>query len=178
MIKVLPFVLAPLLGLSASAPAPFSLTSPDFSNGGVISTSHEANSFGCNGKNIAPRLNWSSVPAGTRGFALTVVDPDAPKAIAPTGFVHWVAYNIPGTWRYMYGNAPTGTTGGVNSGGMRSYLGPCPPVHGLPHHYYYTLYALNVSFVGGPGLTRDALQRAVAGHVLGTAQLIGTFQRP
>lgn len=177
MIKVLPFVLAPLFGLSA-APATFTLTSPNFVNGGTLSVSQEANSFGCHGGDIAPRFSWSNVPSGTRSFAFTVVDPDASKTVAPTGFVHWVAYNIPATWRFMYGNAPYGTTQGANGAGIRGYLGPCPPVHDKPHHYHFTLYALNVSYVASPGLTRDALQRAVVGHVLATAELIGTFQRP
>ncbi len=166
------------LAPSVSA-ASFTLSSPDFRAGGVISLPHEANIAGCHGANVAPRLMmWSGPPMATRGFALTVVDLDAPKAIAPTGFTHWVAYNIPATWRHMYGNAPTGTTSGANGAGLRGYLGPCPPLHDRPHHYYYTLYALDVASVGPAGLRRDELLRAMTGHVLATTQLVGTFQRP
>lgn len=158
--------------------AVFGLSSPDFQNGAPLSTRNEyGGGMGCRGGNAAPRLTWGGVPAGTRGFALTVVDPDA-KAAAPNGFVHWVVYNIPGTWRYMYGNRPRGTTGGTSGFRATNYNGPCPPLHDPTHHYYFTLYALNVPHLAGPGLTRDELTRAVAGHVLGTAQLVGTFQRP
>lgn len=130
--------------------------------------------MGCHGSNVAPRLTWHGVPTGTRSFALTVVDPDAQ---VPGGFVHWVVYNIPGTWRFMFGNAPRGTTGGTSGFGARSYNGPCPPVGDRPHHYHFTLYALDVTTVGGPGLTRVALLRAMRGRILSTTEVVGTFQR-
>ncbi len=180
--KIVALATAGLIGLTTisaavAAPSTFSLRSPDFRDGAPLSTVNEYNGgMGCHGGNVAPRLTWGGVPAGTRGFALTVVDPDV-KTV-PNGLVHWVAYNIPGTWRYMYGNAPHGTTGGTSSFKATSYNGPCPPLHGSPHHYHFTLYALNISSISTPGLTRDALGRAVAGHVLATAQLVGTFQRP
>jgi len=155
---------------------PFTIASPDFRAGGPLSTRNEwGGGMGCHGGNVAPRLTWSGVPAGTRSFALTVVDPDAK---VPGGFVHWVVYNIPGAWRFMYGNAPQGTTGGTSGFQARSYNGPCPPVGDRPHHYHFTLYALNVATLGSPGLTRTTLQRALAGHVLGSTEVIGTFQRP
>ena len=176
--KIAVLVLISLFAAPSASAASFTLSSPDFRAGGAIPAIHEANNFGCHGGNVAPRLVWSNPPLGTRSFALTVVDPDAPKAVAPTGFVHWVAYNIPPTWRFINGDAPRGTTPGLNGAGMGSYLGPCPPLHDRPHHYYYTLYALNVSMLAPAGLRRDALMRAIRGHVLGAAQVVGTFQRP
>jgi len=177
--KTLMFALAILLGspAAAGASATFTLSSPAFRDGAPLSVANEyGGGMGCRGGNRAPRLTWSGVPAGTRGFALTVVDPDV--TAVPGGFVHWVVYNIPASWRYMYGNGPLGTTGGTSGFGARSYNGPCPPLHSSPHHYHFTLYALNLPALATPGLTRDALLRAISGHVLGTAQLIGTFQRP
>lgn len=163
--------------VATTVAAPFTLSSPVFRYGAPLSMANEyGGGMGCHGGNMAPRLTWSSVPAGTRGFALTVVDPAVKTA--PNGFVHWVVYNIPAVWRFMYGNAPFGTTGGTSNFGVRSYNGPCPPLHDAPHHYHFTLYALDVSSIRASGLTRDALVRVIAGHVLGTAQLIGTFQRP
>ncbi|GAC1435860.1 MAG: Raf kinase inhibitor-like protein YbcL [Chloroflexota bacterium] len=176
--KVLVLALVSLLAAPGVSAASFTLSSPDFRSGSALSVRNEANSYGCHGGNVAPRLVWSNPPAGTRSFALTVVDPDAPKAIAPTGFVHWVVYNIPATWRFINGNAPRGTTPGTNGAGMGSYLGPCPPLHDRPHHYYFTLYALSVSALTPAGLRRDALVGAVRGHVLGAAQVVGFFQRP
>jgi Raf kinase inhibitor-like YbhB/YbcL family protein len=159
-----------------AAGLPFTLSSPDFRAGGRLSVRQEWNGgMGCHGGNVAPRLTWRNVPTGTHGFALTVVDPDAK---VPGGFVHWVVYNIPGTWRSLAGNAPRGTTGGTSSFQARSYNGPCPPVGDRPHHYHFTLYALNVAWLAGPGLTRAALQRAMTGHILGSAEVVGTFQRP
>jgi len=162
--------------LTAAATAPFTLSSPDFRPGGPLSVRNEwGGGMGCHGGNVAPRLTWRGVPPGTRSFALTVVDPDAK---VPGGFVHWVAYNIPGAWRFMYGNAPQGTTGGTSGFQARSYNGPCPPVGDSPHHYHFTLYALDVASLASPGLTRGALLRAVGGHVLGSAEVVGTFRRP
>jgi Raf kinase inhibitor-like YbhB/YbcL family protein len=160
---------------AGAAGPPFTISSPDFRPGGPLAVRNEWNGgMGCDGGNVAPRLTWREVPAGTRSFALTVVDPDAK---VPGGFVHWVVYNIPGTWRFMFGNAPRGTTGGTSGFGARSYNGPCPPVGDRPHHYHFTLYALDVATLGGPGLMRAALLRAIRGHILGVTEVVGTFQR-
>ena len=105
-----------------------------------------------------------------------MVDPDV-RAV-PHGFVHWVVYNIPAGWRFMVGNAPRGATEGITGFGVGRYNGPCPPRRDPPHHYVFTLYALNVSQLMGHGLTRAGLLRAIGGHVVGMARLVGKFQRP
>src|SRR6266581_8920435 len=130
----------PLLARSQTANAaplntsmhPFTLTSPDFHDGGPLPQRSEFNKFGCHGANIAPELDWVGVPQGTHGFALTVTDYDAPVA---TGFHHWIVYNIPASARELEGNHPFSE--GTNSFGTVGYGGPCPPPDGQLHHYVF-----------------------------------------
>jgi Raf kinase inhibitor-like YbhB/YbcL family protein len=158
-----------------SAPVRFSLTSPAFHDGRPLPTSAEYHGFGCTGGNIAPTLRWSGVPAGTRSFALLLVDPDAPR---PGGWVHWVLYNIRATATGLDAHTATRYTGGTNNFGQHTYDGPCPPLHDRPHHYIFTLYALNMAHISGPSATSARLLAAMHGHILGSARLTGTFQRP
>jgi Raf kinase inhibitor-like YbhB/YbcL family protein len=158
----------------AQARAPFHLRSADFANGARIPAIHEGNSFGCSGKNIPPRLSWSGAPSRSRSFALTVVDPDAPKS---GGFVHWVVYNIPAGRRSLGPASLHGTSQGTNDAGIAGYVGPCPPTGSGPHHYHFTLYALDLLHLGGSHLTYSLLRRAMKNHVLAEAALVGTFQR-
>ena len=97
---------------SSSALHPFTITSPDLRDGGPLSQKNEINRFGCNGSNIAPVLNWTNVPAGTKSFAMLMSDYDAPLA---GGFHHWVVYNIPASARQLQGNHAF--TEGTNSFG-------------------------------------------------------------
>ena len=122
----------------------FTLTSPDIKSGSMIADKYVFNQ-GCTGSNVSPALSWSGAPAGTKSFVLTVYDPDAPTG---SGFWHWVMFNIPpGTTRLdegagVPGKEPTGATQVENDYGTVGYGGPCPP-KGKPHHYVFTLYALN-----------------------------------
>jgi Raf kinase inhibitor-like YbhB/YbcL family protein len=170
MHRVVWLVLGSLLVVSAAG-QPFTLRSPDIRNGAPISAIHAYNGDGCTGRNVAPTLAWSGVPPRTRSFALVVVDPDA------GGWVHWVVYNIPAPWRTLGAHSPHRFDQGMTSFRTRGYGGPCPPANGQVHHYVFTLYALNWVHLAGHGLTRDALMRAMHGHILGTATLIGTFRR-
>jgi Raf kinase inhibitor-like YbhB/YbcL family protein len=163
-------VLGSLLVVSAAG-QPFTLRSPDFRNGAPIPAIHAYHGNGCTGRNVAPTLVWASVPLQTRSFALTVVDPDA------GGWVHWVVYNVPATWRTLGAHSPQRFDQGMTSFRTRGYGGPCPPANGQVHHYVFTIYALNVAHLAGHTLTRDAVMRAMRGHILGTATLIGTFRR-
>src|SRR5437588_10191538 len=92
--------------------------------------------------------------------------------------IHWLAYNIPATATSIGPGLPQPYTNGTNGAGMRGFLGPCPPVHDKVHHYHFNLYALNIAHLSGKALTRDALLAAIKGHVIATATLIGTYQRP
>ena len=152
---------------------PFSLSSPNFRDGGPLPLSSEyGGGFGCNGEDSAPTLTWKNVPAQTSSFALVMNDVDAAVA---GGFHHWIVYNIPATARTLQGNAPY--TQGTNSLNIRTYFGPCPPATGEKHHYIFTLYALSTDHLQQDGLTYDGLIQAINGHVVGATTIVGTFLR-
>ena len=152
---------------------PFTITSPNFSDGGPLSQRNEINKFGCTGSNIAPELDWKNVPAGTKSFAMLMSDYDAPIA---GGFHHWIVYNIPAGVRHLEGNHAF--TEGTTSFGSTGYGGPCPPATGETHHYLFLLYAVNIAHVGNQGLKFGDVIIAIRGHVLGATSIIGTFHLP
>jgi Raf kinase inhibitor-like YbhB/YbcL family protein len=128
----------------------------------------------CGGANVSPELHWSGAPAKTRSFALIVHDPDAP---APGGWYHWVAYNIPASTHALSpGQTVPGTQLGKTSFNENAYGGPCPPP-GKPHHYNFTLYALDVPAIRGQHLTGPELEAAVARHTLARATVTGLYGR-
>jgi Raf kinase inhibitor-like YbhB/YbcL family protein len=155
---------------------PFTITSPNFRDDRPLPVSAEFGvGFGCNGKNQAPTLRWTNVPAGTMGFAFTMNDVDAPRA---GGFHHWVVYNIPANVHELAGHGQNPFTEGTNSFGQTNYDGPCPPPTGQVHHYIFTVYALNVASVPGAHDTFEELLQAIAPNVVGATSIIGTFKRP
>jgi len=137
--------------------------------------------YTCDGKDISPALAWSGVPAGAKSLALIVDDPDAPDPAAPrTTWVHWVLYNLPpdttGLPEALAPSAlPKGTREGLNDWKRTGYGGPCPPVG--RHRYFHKLYALDTVLpdLGTP--TKAKLERAMEGHVLAKAELVGTYKR-
>jgi Raf kinase inhibitor-like YbhB/YbcL family protein len=154
----------------------FTLRSPSFEHQGGIPAKHT-----CQGGDTAPPLAWSDAPAATRSFALIVDDPDAPDPRAPkTTWVHWVLYNLPATAAALpegatAANLPTGAREGINDWGRAGFGGPCPPIG--RHRYFHKLYALDV-VLGDLGKPRkEDLEKAMRGHVLGEAQLIGTYEK-
>lgn len=151
---------------------PFTITSPDFADGGALPFSTEFNAFGCHGQNIAPTLNWTNVPKGTQSFALEVTDYDAPLA---GGWHHWIEYNIPASVTTLDGTSPYDP--GTNSYGTLGYGGPCPPPDGQVHHYIFTLYALTVPHIPGQALDYGHLIAEVNGNVAGATVIVGTFAR-
>jgi Raf kinase inhibitor-like YbhB/YbcL family protein len=150
-----------------------SLRSSAFANGATIPLVYT-----CVGENKSPPLKWSGVPAGAKALAVVVRDPDAPSG----SFVHWVLYNVPaGVSELPAGVAKTesiaqGTDQGVNGRGQIGYAGPCPPP-GAPHHYHFRLYALDNRVGLKAGASADDVEGAIKGHVLGSAELVGTFGR-
>jgi Raf kinase inhibitor-like YbhB/YbcL family protein len=135
--------------------------------------------YTCEGDDIAPALSWSDVPERVRSLALIVDDPDAPDPAAPTmTWVHWVLVDIPpGATAIPEGGRPLpeGCRDGLNDWNRTGYGGPCPPVG--RHRYFFKLYALDTPL---PGLHRPSkadLERAMQGHVLAQAQLVGTYQK-
>ncbi len=155
----------PSIGIAADA-SKLLISSPAISDGATIPTQYT-----CSGAGQSPPLSWSGVPQGTQSFALLVEDPDAPVGT----FVHWVVYDIPPTSQGFQEGTVEGIQG-VNGAGKASYMGPCPPP-GKPHHYHFTLFALDTN--PDPGIHPDghALHRAIAGHVIQSAELVGIFER-
>jgi Raf kinase inhibitor-like YbhB/YbcL family protein len=153
------------------------LTSASFRNGGSIPVRHT-----CDGADTSPPLAWRGVPAGTKTLALVVDDPDAPDPKAPKRiWVHWVLYNIAPSLTELaegvgHSPVPPGAREGLNDSGDLGYEGPCPPIG--RHRYFHRLYALDAALPDlGPRGTRAQLDAAMAGHVLATAELMGTYER-
>lgn len=152
----------------------FALSSTAFTHGGEIPAVHT-----CEGQDTAPPLAWSGVPAGTRSLALIVDDPDAPDPRAPQRtWVHWVLYAIPPDAPGLPASArslPAGTREGLNDWKRTGYGGPCPPIG--RHRYFFKLYALDdlLPDLGAP--TKAKLEAAMKGHVLASAELMGTYQK-
>ena len=152
------------------------LSSPVFAHNGPI-----PKLYTCQGKDISPALTWSGLPNGTRSLALIVDDPDAPDPAAPNRvWVHWVVYNIPpaatGLPEAVSATAlPAGTRQGKNDWDRTGYGGPCPPIG--RHRYFHKLYALDVVLPDLKQPTKAQLLEAMKGHVLGEAEIVGTYQK-
>jgi len=164
------------IGTSAhGAVAPMQLTSTQFTNGSPIPSAYT-----CDGRGVSPPLAFSRIPPNARSFALTAEDPDAHDARGgKRTFVHWVVYNLPASSSglpedFRVSSVP-GAGEGINDANRRGYTGPCPPSGS--HHYVFTLYALDAVLQGVHDPTKADLGRAVQGHVLETAQLVGTYER-
>jgi Raf kinase inhibitor-like YbhB/YbcL family protein len=137
--------------------------------------------MGCAGQNISPALNWSNPPEGTRSFAVTAYDPDAPTG---SGWWHWVMYNIPASTTGLPAgagnnrNAPRGSVQGNTDFGTRGYGGPCPPVGDKPHHYHFTVFALKVDRLDLPGNATAAMVGFnLNANKLATARVTGLYGR-
>jgi Raf kinase inhibitor-like YbhB/YbcL family protein len=152
----------------------FTLRSTAFAHGAEIPSLYT-----CEGRDIAPPLEWADPPAGTRSFALIVDDPDAPDPAAPKRvYVHWVLYNIPVEARQLpegasSGSLPPGTLVGRNDDGETGYNGPCPPIG--RHRYFHKLYALDAVLPALGAVTKSELEVTIRPHVLAQTELIGTY---
>jgi Raf kinase inhibitor-like YbhB/YbcL family protein len=161
-----------LVAASASAQPAMRLSSSAFAAGAPI-----PEQYTCSGRDLSPPLEISGVPPAAKSLVLVVDDPDAPSGT----FEHWVVYNMPpNTTRIPAGVAagatmPGGGGQGRNDFGRLGYGGPCPPP-GAPHHYRFWLFALN-STITPPSPDARAIQRAMHGHVLESAETTGTFGR-
>ena len=140
--------------------------------------------YTCEGEDISPSLEWSDVPEGTKSFTLSCLDPDAP----PGTWVHWVLYDLPAGASSLDENlskseklengAFQGACWGVDSFSRVGYYGPCPPPDHGNHRYYFRLYALDTESLSlPPSATWFQVDKALAGHVLGTAEYMGTYSR-
>lgn len=164
-------------GGAASA---MSLTSPDIKQGGKIANEQVFNGWDCKGENMSPALAWSGAPKGTKSFAVTMFDPDAPTG---SGFWHWSAADIPADTGSLPKGAGSGP--GMPAGALQvrndfsavGYGGPCPP-KGKPHHYQITVYALDVDKLGVDANASPAVVGFyLHGHTLAKATLTGLYGR-
>jgi len=143
------------------------LSSAVFTHNGSIPAKYT-----CDGTDVNPPLSIGNTPPGTRSLALIVDDPDAPAGT----WVHWVVWNIvPGTREIKENAAPQGAQEGMNDFGKRSYGGPCPPSGS--HRYFFKLYALDAMLELKPGSNKPDLERAMKGHILAQAELLGRYKR-
>jgi len=136
----------------------------------------------CDGEDLSPPLSWTGVPEGAKSLVLIVDDPDAP----PGTWVHWVLYDLPADTSALPAGVPErerldsgaahGRCWGVNSFSRIGYHGPCPPA-GSPHRYFFKLYALDALLGLAPRATKPEVERAMKGHVMAQAEIVGTYRR-
>lgn len=149
-----------------------SLSSTGFGNRETIPTEYT-----CDGADVSPPLTWSNLPQGAGSVVLICEDPDAPVRT----WVHWVCYDIPATSGGLPRNVPktdlipSGGKQGINDFRKVGYGGPCPPSG--THRYIFKVYALDCMLECGAGKSKQEIEKAMKGHVLGEGQLIGTYSR-
>jgi hypothetical protein len=169
--------------LSPAWAVDFTLTSPDVEANGTISGKFTLNGFGCSGDNVSPALAWSGAPVGTKSFAVTVYDPDAPTG---SGFWHWLVVNLPadakgiptGAGKQGSTTLPAGALQTRTDFGGPGYGGPCPPQGDAPHHYHFTVFAVDVDRLP----VDETASGAIVGfnlhfHTLAQARFVATYGR-
>jgi Raf kinase inhibitor-like YbhB/YbcL family protein len=172
---------ASLVAGGAGAADKFTITSADIRNNDTLKAAQVYKGFGCNGDNRSPQLAWSGAPAGTKSFAVTVYDPDAPTG---SGWWHWIMYDIPASVHQLDGGAgqsgklPDGAKHGRNDYGSMDFGGACPPPGDKPHRYIVTVHALKVERLEVPADASAALiGYMLNANRLGTATLTGKYGR-
>jgi Raf kinase inhibitor-like YbhB/YbcL family protein len=160
----------------------FTLESDDLVGGGTVPQRHVFNDWGQSGENISPELRWSGFPDGTKSFAVTCYDPDAPTE---SGFWHWLLFDIPASVTELPQGAGSGDMKGLPEGaiharndfGGKAYGGAAPPSGGGPHRYYFVVHALAVESLG---LDSDASAAAVGfmsnANALARGTLVVTYE--
>lgn len=159
---------------------PITVTSTTFQGGATLPKSMEFD--GCGGGNRSPELSWSNFPPATKSFVITLFDPDAPTG---TGFWHWVVFDVPGSVTSLPAGAGSEASpaprskSGYTDFGFSHYGGPCPPNGDPPHHYIFTVYALDIPAIEGigPRSTAATVMFSLRGHLLAQGTLAGQFAR-
>lgn len=147
VLPIIPCILAAVSFGASAAPA-FSVSSKDMQQDHPLTQKQVFHGFGCSGENISPQLAWHNPPAGTKSFAITAFDPDAPTG---SGWWHWTVVNIPaqidtlpsGAGDAKKGQLPDGAVQGRNDFGYSGFGGACPPAGDKPHRYQFTVWALS-----------------------------------
>jgi Raf kinase inhibitor-like YbhB/YbcL family protein len=160
----------------------FSVSSADSSDGATLASPQVSGIMGAGGEDRSPQLTWSGFPEGTKSFAVTVYDPDAPTA---SGFWHWVVTNIPASVTELPAgagdkdgpNLPAGAVQHRNDAGFPGYIGAAPPSGHGPHRYYFVVHALDVEDLGVPAEASPAFVGFnLFGHTLARATLVATYE--
>ena len=163
--------------------AGFVLSSPTVKPASMLSDAQVFNGFGCSGKNISPALSWIGAPAGTKSYAVTLYDPDAPTG---SGWWHWVVFNIPATASQIPEgagsadgkNLPAGSAQGHTDFGAAAFGGACPPAGDKPHRYVFTVYALKTDKIDVPADATAALVGfMIHANMLGEAKFTAHYGR-
>jgi len=171
------FVMAIAATVSAQ-PATLTVTSATIKAGETIPKDHTAD-----GTNVSPAISWSGAPTTTKQFALIMDDPDV--QFGGGNFVHWVVYKIPGTAKGLPANVPIDSAvlkdpadaiQGMSGFRRAIYRGPSPPP-GKPHHYTFTVYALDADLSLAEGLNKADLLKAMEGHIVGQGSLVAIYER-
>lgn len=177
------FVLLLAVWSSSASAAAFRLYSPEIKANGTIPKNFEFNGFGCSGENKSPALEWSGTPAGTKSYAVTVYDPDAPTG---SGWWHWMVYNIPADVTELAAGAgvvnstalPQGAVQNRIDYGFAGWGGTCPPQGDKPHHYIFTVYALKTGKLDVPADATAALTGfMIHANALGKASFTAKYGR-
>ena len=170
---------APARGRGPAGPG-LTLTSPDFSDGGVIPAQYTQ----ADPKPVSPELDWTNVPEGTVSFVLLLHDPDTALQRKTDDVLHWLVFNIPGSVRKLAqgesaeAQLSDGTIQAKNQRGGVGFMGPGAPAAGPDHHYTFELFALDEKLDLGADATRAQVMDAIQGHILGKGVLVGRFHRP
>jgi Raf kinase inhibitor-like YbhB/YbcL family protein len=144
----------------------------------ISSTAFSANGsipskYTCDGEGVNPPLTFASIPSKAQSLVLIVDDPDVPKNLMPSGvFDHWLVWDLPPDSK---GFAEGTGKGGLNGMGQQGYMGPCPPDR--EHRYFFKLYALDTKLTGTKITNKGDLEKAMQGHVIDRAELIGRYAR-
>ncbi len=174
---------AALAAVEPAAAQKLTVTSTDIHQGQTIASAQVFNGMGCAGSNISPEIAWKGAPANAKSFAVTAYDPDAPTG---SGWWHWVVYNIPASATKLATGAgdaskhllPAGAAQGNTDFGTPGYGGPCPPVGDKPHHYHFTVFALDVDKLDIPaGATAAYVGFNLHGHTLAKAEIVALYGR-
>jgi Raf kinase inhibitor-like YbhB/YbcL family protein len=179
--KIIISVTTALLFVNLSFAQVFTLKSEDI--GGQMTLQQVLNGFGCTGQNLSPQLSWENAPAGTKSFAITIYDKDAPTG---SGWWHWVVFNIPANVTELKKGAgdasknllPKGAVQSLTDFGQPGYGGPCPPPGDKPHQYTITIYALKTDNLGLDSKSSAALVGFYLNNTtIAKASIVAYYQR-
>jgi hypothetical protein len=164
--------------------ATFEVTSSDVADGKALPTPQVSGIMGAGGEDVSPQLSWSGAPEGTKSYAVTCYDPDAPTA---SGFWHWAVAGIPASTTSLPTDAgdpdkgllPDGAVTLANDAGAKRYIGAAPPAGHGPHRYYFVVHAVDVEDLGvGADATPAFLGFNLFFHSIGRARITPTYEVP